>query len=163
MAKNIISLVLFLVAVLIASAPSANSIIWVGSLNTQGMYVTGNVTCSSTGNPPGPPADRANVTVTCIGYSTIFGQAITDSTGGFAIPVIYTPLLTSILSIVSPGPIPCSVDVKLPVDGCSALPSTGTLTAPIQMLSCITFLGGRVLGGVGMLYNRASSGVMSLL
>ncbi|WMV47440.1 hypothetical protein MTR67_040825 [Solanum verrucosum] len=95
------------------------------------QIVGGPVTCSATGNPPGPGLVGVNGTISCDGGNTTLATFVTGALGLFSTGVL--PAVQQILS--STGS--CAAIVALPVANCTILPSTGILQAPLMMTTTI--------------------------
>lgn len=121
-----------------------------GLLKIVEIRFSGLLVCTSTGNPPPVPSGgipgvaQTILSGSCNGASGNLGMAITDTKG------FYEGILTLVDGILfdpSQG-VPCFINLQLPVLGttCQVLPPTGTLRAPLQLVSVTTNLvGGLVL------------------
>ncbi|KAL8112748.1 hypothetical protein AgCh_020163 [Apium graveolens] len=122
-----------------------------GLLRIVQIRFSGLLVCAPNGNPPPsgglPGVAGAVLSGSCNGATGNLGMAITDING------FYSGILTladGLLFDPSQG-VPCFLTVQLPLVGttCQVFPPTGTLRAPLQLVSVITNL----VGGIVLVAN----------
>ncbi|KAK4732113.1 hypothetical protein R3W88_025101 [Solanum pinnatisectum] len=114
------------------------------------ITIRGVVSCSTSGNAPGPGIGGVNVAIIC--GNTTLAQVITNVEGLINVTLsTNTNILFGNTSALS-----CVARVALPIVNCTLLPNTGILQAPLMLV-------GNIIQGVGGVVLTALVGAFSLL
>ncbi|XP_049349043.1 36.4 kDa proline-rich protein-like [Solanum verrucosum] len=114
------------------------------------ITIRGVVSCSTSGNAPGPGISGVNVAIIC--GNTTLAQVITNVEGLINVTLsTNTNILFGNTSNLS-----CVARVALPIVNCALLPTTGILQAPLMLV-------GNIIQGVGGVVLSALVGTFSLV
>ncbi|KAL1563598.1 hypothetical protein AAHA92_06046 [Salvia divinorum] len=147
MANNHASALFFAALILLAASSPARG----AGIFLNGLTISGQLCCTSTGNCPGQGVGRVPIVLNCtniFGGTTTAGRTTTTDTGSFNFTV---PLLGLILGNI----IPCTVGVQLPLERivCPALSTTtGTLSSIVQSVGTV------VTSVLGLVQNATITG-----
>ncbi|WMV47420.1 hypothetical protein MTR67_040821 [Solanum verrucosum] len=114
------------------------------------ITIRGVVSCSTSGNAPGPGISGVNVAIIC--GNTTLAQVITNVEGLINVTLsTNTNILFGNTSTLS-----CVARVALPIVNCTLLPTSGILQAPLMLV-------GNIIQGVGGVVLSALVGTFSLV